>query len=505
MSRGIWVSETDFVRFSEKPDAAMMSQHMATRVRAGDMSAMLGILPNPDPILRRMGRHIQVYRELMVDAMVRSGSKRRRAAVVSMEGGFDRETRAPRRTVNNLQAVFDDLPIHQLVRGLVDGGLYGYAVAEVIWGRVGNLTVPVDVVVKPQEWFGYDQDNKLVLRELTSITGTPVPDRKFIVVGSETSYINPYGEADLASCFWPVAFRKGGLKFWVTFAEKYGMPWAIGKLPRSASQGDTDKLAEQLESMVRDAVAVIPDDASVDLKQAVTTANADMYEALLMYCSREINISLLGNNQSTEQDANRASAQAASGVEDTLRDADAEMVAGGLSQLAKWVVEVNWPSSVAPSYEFWQQEEVDERQAQRDKTLTDAGVKFTKAYWQRTYDLQDGDIEDTPATQANTPPGGPLAAGVSLAEGDAVPADQAIIDALIADMPAAELSAAMEAMLRPALAAVRQAQSPDEVMAALVEAFPKMDSNALESLLQRAFFVADVTGRQGVVDEAGGA
>ena len=75
MSRGIWVSETDFVRFSEKTDAGLMTQHMATRVRAGDMTGMLGILPNPDPILRRTGRAIQVYRELMVDTMVKVGQR----------------------------------------------------------------------------------------------------------------------------------------------------------------------------------------------------------------------------------------------------------------------------------------------------------------------------------------------------------------------------------------------------------------------------------------------
>lgn len=33
-------------------------------------------------------------------------------------------------------------------------------------------------------------------------------------------------------CFWPVAFKKGGMKFWLRFAEKFGSPWVIGKHPR---------------------------------------------------------------------------------------------------------------------------------------------------------------------------------------------------------------------------------------------------------------------------------
>jgi len=504
MSRGIWVSDTEFVRFSEQSSTESLTTHIATRLRAGDMSGFFGVLPNPDPILRRSGRQVQVYRELMVDTMVKSGARRRRAAVVSMEHGLDRETKAPKRTVANMAAILADLPIKRLVRQLVDAGLFGYAVAEIIWGKVGGLVVPVDVVVKPSEWFGFDGDNKLVLMD----HGRPIalPDRKFIVVANNDSYNNPYGEADLASCFWPVAFRRGGLKFWVTFSEKYGMPWAVGKQPRSAGQPDADALADKLEAMVRDAVAVIPDDASVELLQSTTTANADMYESLLMYCSREINIALLGNNQSTEKESNRASATAASGVEDELRDADADMVAAGISQLVAWTCEVNWPSAAAPCYEFWEQEEVDDRLAKRDYTLSQAGLTFSPAYWQRTYNLQPGDISTTVNTVGAKPgqSGQQRVDQVVLAEGD-VPPDQAALDAAMAELPAEAIQAAMEAMLRPALDAIAQGDTPDQVIVALAEAFPKMDSSALQDLLKRAFFVADLVGRHGVATEATGA
>lgn len=522
MSRGIWVSDTEFVRFSEggKASRGDMAGHMATRMRAGDLSGMFGVLPNPDLVLRRTGKSIQVYREMASDAMIKSGLRRRRAAVVSMEHGFDRESEAPSATIQSLEDLFADLPIKRAVQELVDGAYYGYAVAEVLWGRVGGLVMPVDLVVKPPEWFAFDAENNLVLRDGASIKGVPVPARKFIVVGNNRTYANPYGEPDAAPCFWPEKFRKGGLKFWVTLSEKYGMPWAIGHQPRSASQADAENLADKLESMVRDAVAVIPDDASVELLQATTTANADMFEQLLMYCSREINISLLGNNQSTEKEANRASAQAASLVEHVLRDAHADMVAGGLSELARWVCEVNWPTSLVPAYEFWEQEDVDERLAKRDEALTRAGVRFRPQYYMRMYGLQDGDIEKGTPASGGAPSrvrargqaqGGEVdAADVSggadaqFAEGDLpdTPPDQAAIDEAIAGLPADELQAAMETMLAPALEAIGQAKTADEVMATLAEAFPRMDSRQLEGLLTRAFFVADVVGRSAVATEA---
>jgi hypothetical protein len=36
-------------------------------------------------------------------------------------------------------------------------------------------------------------------------------------------------------CYWPLVFKKGGLKFWLAFTEKFGSAFSVGKLPRSAT------------------------------------------------------------------------------------------------------------------------------------------------------------------------------------------------------------------------------------------------------------------------------
>ncbi|MDK4529002.1 hypothetical protein QG082_02890 [Kingella kingae] len=42
-------------------------------------------LPNPDPILRKMGKHIHAYRELLRDPLVGGQIRRRKAAVARLE------------------------------------------------------------------------------------------------------------------------------------------------------------------------------------------------------------------------------------------------------------------------------------------------------------------------------------------------------------------------------------------------------------------------------------
>jgi phage gp29-like protein len=323
------------------------------------------------------------------------------------------------------------------------------------------------------------------------------------------SWENPYGEPDLASGFWPAVFKRGGLKFWVTFTEKYGMPWAVGKLPRQAQPADVADLADKLAAMVRDAVAVVPDDASVEFLTAQGSTNADLYEKLLMFCRSEISIALLGNNQSVELQANRASAQAAQGIEASLRDDDAQMIAAGLNQLARWICEVNFPGAEPPVWRFWEQEEVDEVQAGRDEKLSRAGAKFTNSYFERAYNLQPGDLAEPAAPQpgAIDPVTGlPIQPGDTASFADPatyeLPADQAALDAAIDQLPADAIQAAMKKLLMPALKAIEAAETPDEVRQALLDAWPEMDASDIEELMTRAYFVADLVGRDSAVQEA---
>lgn len=518
MNSGLWISPTEFRSFADQDPQASggLSGQIATRLAAGDLSGFMGLLPNPDPILKAMGQDVIVYRNLLVDPLIKGIRRRRSSAVLAMERGFDLElSNTPARVLKACNALVAQLNVQQLVRDLMDGAFYGYRVGELMWRRTDGLLMP-NLICKPSEWFAFDStDGSLRFRPRSSAVGIPVDPRKFVVVGKMRSWENPYGEPDLAACFWAVTFKRGGLKFWVSFTEKYGMPWAVGKLPRQAKEPEVESLAEKLARMVRDAVAVIPDDASVELLQTGSTASADMYEKLLMFCRSEISIALLGNNQSVEMQSNKASAQAATGIEKHLRDDDGEMVADGINQVVDCFCQVNFPGAEPPVYRFWEQEEVDDVQAGRDEKLHKAGATFSNQYFERSYNLKPGDLEPRQAAGAGGDPAQPdglrLAPGLddpaaaSFADSRAaasttggIPADQAAIDGAIEQLPAEAITAAVRKMLIPALRAIETASTPEEVRQALEAAWPEMDAGDLQELMIRAYFVSDLVGRDSV-------
>jgi hypothetical protein len=60
-SKGLWVSPTEFVRFSEPAAGKALTDHIASRGRSFDSQALGMYLPNPDPILKAQGKDIRPW------------------------------------------------------------------------------------------------------------------------------------------------------------------------------------------------------------------------------------------------------------------------------------------------------------------------------------------------------------------------------------------------------------------------------------------------------------
>ena len=262
-----------------------------------------------------------------------------------------------------------------------------------MWASENGLLLPSEIVGKPQEWFVFDEDNRLMLRTKENRNGDIVPEKKFLLATQQADYMNPYGRADLAMCFWAATFKKGGFKFWLEFAEKYGSPWLVGKYPRNANAHEIDELLDSMEKMLGTAVAAIPDDSSIDMLESGSKGgSSQVFDDFLRYCKSEIAIALLGQNQTTEAEANRASATAGLEVTRDIRDDDASIVEGVFNQLLAWICELNFHVDTLPTFELYEQESIDKLQAERDGLLVGLGVQFTEQYIMRTYGFEEGDI-----------------------------------------------------------------------------------------------------------------
>ena len=467
---------------------------IASRANAIDYWSFMHYLPNPDPVLKKMGKDISAYREILSDSHVGGCVRRRKAAIKGLEWRIT--PTGNEKTDEILTALFDRLPISHIISQILDATLFGYQALEVMWESENGLLLPTAIVGKPQEWFVFDEENQLMLRTKDNSNGALVPEKKFLLATQQADFLNPYGRADLAMCFWAATFKKGGFKFWLEFMEKYGSPWLVGKHPRQAQIHEIDELLDSMEKMLGTAVAAIPEDSSIDLKESASKgASSQVFDDFLRYCKSEIAIALLGQNQTTEAEANRASATAGLEVTRDIRNDDASLVEGVFNQLLAWICELNFNVETLPAFELFEQESIDKLQAERDKILTEIGVSFTEQYIHRTYGFEEGDI----VMQEISPNPSLQKKGTDKVD-FAEPIPKSVIET-IGEQLEIEGEAHVEHWLQSIRDQLGQAESLEDFRNQLDSLIPELSYAEYGELLAWGSTAAQFAGRQSVEDE----
>ena len=471
-----------------------LSEEIATRKRSLNYySLAMSYLPDPDIVLKKQGKDMKVYKELLCDSHVFACVQSRKAGVLSLEWeinrGLDKDE-----TAEKVIETIKKLDIYKFINDILDATLFGFQPIEIIWGRVDNLVLPIELKAKPSEWFCFDDENQLKFRTKEHYFGEELPPKKFLCPQSNPSYENPYGERTLSRVFWPVTFKKGGLKFWVIFTEKYGIPHLIGKHPRGASEEETDRLAGLLEQMVQDAIAVIPDDSSVEIQEANKSSSAEIFEKLMDKMNAEISKAILGQTLTTEvgSTGSYAASNTHFAVRQDIIDADKKMVEKTINQLIQWIYEINFSNKDVPVFEMFEVEDIDLGLAQRDKILSETGVKFTKDYFIKNYGLEEEDFDIREDIIPATPQ-------FSQFKEELEPEGQVQVDDLFKFLSETELDKQSQAMLSPLLALFESCDNFEDARELLTDS--NLQTKQLQQSIQKAMFLCELQGRKDGLDD----
>jgi phage gp29-like protein len=505
----LWISESNFIEIPEGT-AEGMGAEVAVRSRRPDFWGMFNYLPDPDEVLRKLGLDMTVYRQLLTDAHVWACYSSRKAAVQSCEWDIREKQggskRASKKAIQFIEDIMSGLDIDQVITDMLDAPFYGMSPVEIIWKTTGSGWIPEKLEGKPAEWFVFSMENELrFLSTEHQIEGEILPDMKFLLARHHASYLNPYGERLAARCFWPVAFKKGGMKYWSIFTEKFGMPWVVGRVPRMTNETDRAALLSKLVTMVQDAVAVINDDERVEfLEEKGKTGTSGIYSELIDTCNKEISKAVLGQTATTEGTPGKLGEE--KGQVETkkdLADRDKRMIASQMNLFFSWAVMMNLSNTDAPVFVWQEEEDIQSDRSERDERLYQQGARFTKNYYMRAYGFEESDLEII--EQAQMPDQNGLMPGFkSGAKSSNFAQDRFSRES--ADKVSSEASiASQEAvskLLEPVLSQIEGAKSFDEVGEILYGIYPDLDSSTFQDLLARAMFASAGTGYGAAQGEA---
>ncbi|NPV38311.1 MAG: DUF935 family protein [Brevinematales bacterium] len=350
-----------------------------------EMRYLMGLIPDPDPILRSKGKDISLYRELLYDSHVDS-------CITSRESGFlSREflitspstRRIDRKALDFVRENFSNIDIENLMIAIHNAIYFGFSVIEKIYSTDGSYIYLEKAIERPQEWFAFDENNELVFRAKYNKT-EKVDYSKIELVTHKASYLNPYGERKLAKVFWPVSFKKGGITFWMNFAEKFGSVFLYATVNHESKR---DKMLQALSEMVQNAVGVIETGDEIHTLNVEKSGSSNLYSDLIEFCNAEISKSILGQTLTTQEGRSGSYAQAKVHFEvrKDIIEYDIKFIQRVMNRIIQKLVDLNFSDiETYPQFILYEEDVIDIDTVLK---LQNCGVRFNKEFFIKKFHL----------------------------------------------------------------------------------------------------------------------
>jgi len=477
-------------------------------------------LENPDPVLRSesAGRGMKLYDEVERDAHAGSVLQQRNLAVVGKEWeiipaksarklGRPASTSQEEVVADFVSEVLENCNFDQARQEIMKAILYGFYSVEVIWSATKDGIKIRKLIAKHPRRFSFTMERELrLITPANMIEGEPVPDRKFVIFTYGDSD-NPYGRGLGQRLWWPVWFKKNGVKFWLVFLEKFGMPTVKGKYPPGTTTEQQQKLMDAIEAIQSDTGVKIPDSMEIEFLEA-SRAGRVTHEQLCEYMDRQISKAVLGQTLTTEinGEGSYAASQTHNEVRQEIIEADADLLDGCLNDtLIRWIVDYNFPGvSVYPKIKTYAAAKPSlKEQSEIDKTLVvDIGLPIGTDYFYTTYGIpKPVDGEELVNVPPKAQPLGAPGAGTPQFTELITPQDAA--DVVVDGMAAQAMNVTDEIYMAPLKRLVEKAASLEELRDSIIDLYDDMSPADLGVLIARAMAVAELAGMAEVQDEAG--
>lgn len=492
-----------------------------------------GTLYNEDVVLQlQAGGDLRVYEDLLRDDQVASTFEQRRSAVTgsnwSVEPGA--EDAASKAAALWLEENLNRVGWDTVTDRMLFARFYGWGVAELLWDVIDGKLGWREIKVRDRKRFLFQANGRGYLDtgvQSASPVGRIYTDAPYfwnVTAGSDHSD-NPYGRGLAHQLFWPVRFKRDGIRFWLVYLEKFAMPTAVGKMPATSDTGTNTTLRRQrllsaIKALQTQAGVVIPEDMTIELLEAKRTGSVD-YDQL---CKRmDAAISKIVVGQTLTSDVGDSGSRALGDVHNSVRmdvvKSDADLICESFNRgPATWLTELNFAGAKPPRVK----REVEEK--------ADLGALATQLVQLKTVGFRPkltlvqanwgADMEENPdpppALRGLGPDGKPLPpkkpgqpgqpgepdddeqdpkgdqADFAAAIASMFP-DQTAIDGAL-DVVETRLAQVSRELLNPVLNYAAN-HTPVQLLAAIQDALPGWNPDQLEQALARVIFVSRTWGR----------
>ncbi|WP_457571297.1 DUF935 domain-containing protein [Desulfovulcanus sp.] len=409
---------------------------------------------------------------------------------------------------------------------LTDGIGRSLSCVELIWDISESQYYIKSIKHRPLAWFMFHPEREGELRLVDgSGFGQELIPGKWIVHFHPAKSGSPYRAALYRILAWLYLFRNYDLKAWVQFLETFGIPLRIGKYPPGSTEKEQDILLEAVTNIATDAAVIIPDGMAIDVLNVVRSAAGNPHKTLMDWSEKEISKAILGATLTSTVDGKGS--YAAANVHNEVRldilEADTELIAGSINQhLIRPLVQLNFgPDAPVPYLQFdiprpdkreldaeivsklidrgfteiplsWLREKFNIPKPQKgDRTLADL---LREQASPEPENRGSGETENRGTGERETNSGNAWQRHLNKEEYPDVENSQAAIDNLSQAITDQDFETLLNPVLKPVFDLVQNSASFEDIMENLASAYPEMDSDSLQELLQKAIFLSELWG-----------
>jgi phage gp29-like protein len=397
---------------------------------------------------------------------------------------------------------------------LLDAVGKGYSMSEIMWSTDNNRAV-----VEGLRWIHakkavfYDLtanawektfEMPRVVTEAEPFKGEIMPPFKMIYhrYKARSGYDTRAGV--LRVCAWMYLFKNYAIKDWVAFMEVFGMPIRLGKYDAGASQSDKDALIAAISSLGSDAAGIISKNTEIEFVETMKgQSKENPFSVLANFADAQMSKAILGQTLTTQE--GKSGSYSLGQVHDLVRHdlvkADCEALGKTLRfQMVRPLVGYNfgWDKPL-PKFKFKFEPPEDLKSlSEVYKNLSEINYPLTVEHVSERFKIpapKKGDTVLAPKTS-------PMALKHSrvVAKAGRFSNEQENIEGLV-EASQKKAAQALSGLTVPIKAMIAKANSLEEIRDRIIASYSDMNPSALEDLLARAMFAAELYGRAAVAEK----
>ena len=298
-----------------------------------------------------------------------------------------------------------DLHLEPILQGVIDSKLYGYDVAEMVWGQDDKKrNVVTKLISKPIDWFEPKANGDLLWYPNDGSKEITVSDQvdyqyRYLFQQHKPTYLEPKGKSLLSRIYWLHYFKTNGWRFWSKFLERFGSPLLIGKTDAN-SEDDAQDFANALLAAHNAGVVTVGIDEDVT---AVTGgSNGEAFVAYNDVTKQGITTYLLGQTLTSGTDGGGTYGQGKIHQEqqEIIFNSDRKHALKAVQQFIDIICLAN--GYEVPEFKWIAKKVIPVDQLDADKKAYDMGLRFNKSYFIDELGYEERHISHVEAFQGAT-------------------------------------------------------------------------------------------------------